>query len=135
MNLTELSNFLNNQLGTTDIHLENGEACSIIFEDNLETTLEPNETEKIVTIYANFCNIPQNQEQKHNLYEAILKSQLFGVGTFDHMFSIDQKGENIILHRNIHICHEKYEDFLGDLNLFFNVYKNWKMSFKKEKLL
>jgi len=135
MNLPELSKFLNKELDTNQIKLENGEACSLIFEDNIEIIVEPAENEEIVTIYTTFCTIPKDKKKQLTLYQNLLRIQLFGLATYDHTFSMDQDSENIMLHKNLKLSYREYKEFLDELNLFANVYQNWKTTLEKEKII
>ena len=99
MNAPSLLAELGTSMGLEGFQLDANGCVQLVFDDSVEVNFEYDEADSRLQIYSSMGNVPA--EGKAEVFEMLLKANLFGIESGGSVFSIDPIAGELILFRTV----------------------------------
>lgn len=123
MDIHAILSQLGDQMGLSQLKLDENRVCRLVFDQRLTVDIEASDDEKIVYIYALAGQMPP--EGKEAIMANLLEANLFGKGTGGSSFALDHNHQEIYLCRILSVEALHYQDFVNILEGFVNHLEAW----------
>ena len=99
MKLSSLLQQVADSLGIDSLELNEHGVLALQIDDDVVISLEPDPDEEICHLYSSLCRVPEDDEARAQLLEALMTANCFGKGTAGASFGLDDKNHEILLGR------------------------------------
>lgn len=125
MKLDELVAQLGNEIGIPNAKLNEQKVCNLAIGDNLVVTIEENEVGDAAYLSSRLCFIPQSEEQRLALFDALMEAHSFGLATGDAYFSATPATGRVIITRRFDLETITWQKFKEGIEAFARVVHYW----------
>lgn len=133
MNINQLLNRLGQEIGLSDLALDEMHLCTLRFDNKDIVVVEVPPHAKQVYLYSMLFTIPKND--KADFYERLLEANLFGKETGMASFSCNPKTGEVFLTRTLTLARLDYEHFALALEELLQCIEYWREQYEQGQLL